>query len=81
MVSILTFRKGVITDREQRILKIALACPHEAGRFVVILLECLKEGSGVKLSFRVKSMSHQESNAQDFQEWLGTLVTPFSGAR
>lgn len=42
LVTILTFRKGVIADREQRILKISLTCPCEAGSFLVARLECLK---------------------------------------
>lgn len=76
LVSILTFRKGVITDREQKILKIALTCRYEAGSFVVILLECLtRRVKRVELSFGVKRMPHQESKAQSFQWWLGPLDT------
>lgn len=64
LVSILTFRKGVIPDREQRILKIALACPYEAGSFVVILLECLTEGSRESIS-----LSWSEACASPGEQW------------
>lgn len=81
LVSILTFRKGVITDRGQRILKISLACPYEAGSFVVILLECLTEGSresssllGSKACLTKRAMHRVSKCGWD------PGIPPFSGA-
>jgi len=81
LVSILTFRKGVITDREQRILKIALACPCEAGSFVVVLLECLTEGSR-ELSSLLGSKACLTRRARHRVSKSGCdpWIPPFSGA-
>lgn len=73
LVSILTFRKGVIIHREQRILKIALACPCEAGTFVVILLDCLTEGSGELSSLSGSKACLTGRVMQSSQECLGPL--------
>lgn len=73
-VSILNFRNGVITDIEQGILKISLACPYECVSFIVTLLECLTEGSRESSTLSGST----GSTTQSFQEWLGPMYTSLS---